>query len=214
MMIRLFNEENHFIQETIDQILAALPDGKGTCALSGGSTPRKIYEALPSLPKVEFFQVDERYVPITDDDSNHKLILNTINPEKFHYFDTSLPIEDALEQYESELPEEPFDVIILGIGPDGHTASIFPHSLALDEEGPVAYTTTDEFAVHDRLTLNFSVIMKAKKLIVLLKGPEKQKLLDKLTSGTESIDEFPAKKLLEHPNLDIHLFIPQVPDKT
>lgn len=208
MMIRLFNEEDQFIQETTDQIIAALPGKRGTFALSGGSTPQKIYKALPDLPNVEFFQVDERYVPLTDNDSNHKLIRDTINPEKFHYFDTSLPIEDALEQYESELPKEPFDIIILGIGPDGHTASLFPQSPALEETGPVSYTTTDEFTVHDRLTLTFSVIMKAKKLIVLLKGSEKQQLLDKLTSAPLKIDDFPAKKLLQHPNLNIHLFVP------
>lgn len=209
MMIRLFNEENHFIRETVDQIVAALPDEKGTLALSGGSTPKKVYEALPPLPNVEFFQVDERYVPLTSNDSNHKLILNTINPEKFHFFDTSLPIEDCLEQYQSELPKDPFDLIILGIGPDGHTASLFPHSPALEEKNPVSYTTTDDFAVHDRLTLTFPVIMKAKKLLVLLKGAEKRQLLDKLTTKPIKTEEFPAKKLLEHPNLDIHLFVPQ-----
>lgn len=208
MMIRLFNEENHFIQETVDQIVGALPDGKGTLALSGGSTPRKIYEALPSLPSVEFFQVDERYVPVTSDDSNHKLILDTINPEKFHAFDTSLPIEDSLDEYESQLPEDPFDLIILGIGTDGHTASLFPGSDALEETRPVAYTTTDEFAVHDRLTITFPVIMKAKKLLVLLKGQEKQELLNKMTGTKNSVEELPAQKLLAHPNLDIHLFVP------
>lgn len=206
MMIRLFSDEDHFINESVDQIVNACPDGRGNVALSGGSTPQKVYEALPSLPDVAFYQVDERYVPHNDERSNHKLITQTINPKDFHFFDTSLPIEEALTQYEKELPAEPFDLMVLGIGTDGHTASLFPGSRALKEEQkPVAHTTTDTFDVRDRLTLTFPPILQTKKLLILLKGKEKQDVLNKLTSGKEVL---PATRLLTHPNAEFHLFLP------
>lgn len=206
--IRLFSHEDHFIQDSVNFITQACPGGKGTIALSGGGTPRPIYENLPPLPDIEFFEVDERYVPSNHQDSNFKLITETLNPKRFHFFNTSRPISTCLKQYESELPKSPFDLIILGIGPDGHIASLFPRSKALKEKKRlVAHTTTDQFTVHDRLTLTFPCIMKAKKLLVLLRGKEKEKTLNTLTNGKESLEEFPAKKLLTHPHLQIHLLV-------
>ena len=117
-------------------------------ALSGGSTPQEIYRSIskklsfmPFDNDLHFYQVDERYVPSTDKDSNQKMITETfaslldlkLKNVHFHFFDTSLPIKESLSKYTKELPKN-FDLTILGIGPDGHAASLFPDSKALNSK--------------------------------------------------------------------------------
>ncbi len=183
-------------------------------ALSGGSTPVPVYEALAksNLPweRITFFEVDERYVPRDHVESNYRLISQSLSPSTslptWFFFNTSLTIPNALAQYEAAIKKSiPFDLCVLGLGPDGHTASLFPNSPALNEtKNLVAHTTTDQFPIHDRLTLTFPVIMANKKLLLLLKGKAKEAVLNELLNGNKTIEEFPAKKLLEHPALTIH----------
>lgn len=188
MEILTFNDEQSFIDATLAHIISLNPK---TVALSGGSTPGPIYKALSKTSlRPTYFQVDERYVPHDHKDSNYKMI--TEAGLQLTYFDTSLPIKDSLKDYAKKLPEA-FDLIILGIGPDGHTASLFPHSKALKTQSPVAHTQTTKFAIKDRLTITFPTIMKAKNLLVLLKGKD-----------AKIIEMNPAAKLLKHNNLKVH----------
>jgi 6-phosphogluconolactonase len=158
--------------------------------------------------RTELYQVDERYIPHSDSRSNFKLVDETIVSKVgaklggFFAFETKLSINDSLDAYEHILSNKiihGFDLCILGIGPDGHTASLFPHSSALAET-----TQTDRFDVKDRLSLTFPAIMKSKKILVLLKGADKQTVIDTLQSGKKMVDEFPAMKLLEHDDLTIY----------
>ena len=195
MNIKTFTKEEEFIKANLEFL-----KGAKYVALSGGSTPASTYRAMQDFA-AEFFQVDERYVPADHPDSNQKMIHETLQ-QKFHHFDTSLSIEDALTKYENEIADTTFDACILGIGPDGHTASLFPHSPALHSTRTVAHSTTDEFAVHDRLTLTFSKILASKKLLVLLKN--KEETIEKLKNPELSNSEIPAKELLKHPSLQVH----------
>lgn len=199
-------------------------------AFSGGSTPTLVYEAIARTARVnhksiEVYQVDERMVPADHADSNQRLIMeHLIHPSELRYakkkeyapfcfasfFRTELPAEKAVKKYEKQIKTAikswgGFTLTILGLGPDGHTASLFPDSPVLHEtKRLVAHTTTDQFAIHDRLTLTFPAIMASKKLLLLVKGKEKEHIMHDLLEGDKTIDELPAKKLLEHPDLTIH----------
>lgn len=236
MHILTFHSQSSFITATVDFILFLKPQ---TIALSGGSTPGPVYKTLgkgitaanagqgnSALPN--FYQVDERYVPRTSPDSNYKLITDC-GLKLTHFFDTSLPIEKALTKYSTELPKK-LDLIILGIGEDGHIASIFPCQSSdtpsrdgdktsnLSKKVPSSPLSTNLKTAHtfapktspvkDRLTLTLPYILQAKNILVLLKN--KPKILKKLSTKSSprftknQIACFPALALLKHKNLTIH----------
>lgn len=256
MHLQSFTRPHDFINVSSDFILKICRDRSQSVAsptriniaLSGGSTPQKTYESLakklsfmlcpgndgPLKNQLHFYEVDERYVPATSEDSNQKMIVESFdtgqlkfsaqnsnstfpdshfskNPSSshihFHFFDTSLPIKDSLRKYAKELPKTPFDLIILGIGPDGHTASLFPaeknttNYKALSTKSPLAHTTTEEFAVKNRLTMTFATILKSKNLLILLKN--KPEILTELKTPTKPFTKFPGRKLTKHPHLKI-----------
>ena len=198
--IKTFNTRDTWIQATLPHIQGDY------IALSGGSTPKPIYHAMTQLPQTElihFYQVDVRYVPKTDNQSNQRMIRETLHPNHFHTIDTSLPIEKACMKYEAELPKQ-FDLVILGIGTDGHTASLFPQSEALGEANKQVTHTVKPNTDEKRITLAFPPIMNSKTIIILLQGQEKKKIIDELFHANKLISELPAKKLLDHQNLYIH----------
>jgi len=210
MQIKKFDNLVLFINESADFVEQACKpiDGSIKIALSGGSTPKPIYGnlALREMPfeRIEFFQVDERYVDKKDFSSNYAMIIESFkksNLGSFYYFDTDLPIDDCLKKYASELPQQ-FDLAILGMGNDGHVASVFPYSPAIGINAKVAHTLTDDFDIKDRLTVTLPMILKSKKLLLLLNN--KKAALDELLNGTKTVEEFPAKALLNHSDFTIN----------
>ena len=210
MNIKIFKNEAEFNLSAVDFISGFCKKG-ANIALSGGKTPELIYKSLRGrdIAGVAFFQTDERYVPISHADSNAGMINSTLGKEVvFRHFDTFLPIEESLETYEERLPSE-FDLIVLGIGTDGHIASLFPGDPALLEANhKTAHTTTDDFPVHDRLTLTLIPILKSKKILVLLKGRDKKAVLEKLKDNKDkSIMDFPAHVLTKHPDVTVYALL-------
>ncbi len=214
MELKTFTTEQDWINSTIKYINNILTpytlNLTSHISLSGGNTPKPIYQAMQKLPNIDqirFYQVDERYVPKNHEKSNYKMIQDTLHPRHFHFFDTTLPIDECLKKYEQELPNQ-LDISILGLGTDGHTASLFPNTPQLSSTKKVEHTilpnTKDNEVGKERLTLTFQEIMKSKNLILIVKGKEKKQILDDLLNSNKTIQELPAKKLLEHKNLTIH----------
>jgi len=214
---QIFQTEREFIEAVVGEIHSRILNKtrKGEIfrlALSGGSTPGPIYRKLAEqdVPwgQVEIYLVDERYVPLDHEHSNYRMIreamLDHVKPRKVVYFDTSLSIEECLKKYESQLDssqDQFFDLILLGIGIDGHTASLFPNSPALEEKKRwVSHTTTDQFNIRDRFTLTFPALESSHERFVLLKGRGKKESLQKL-----HLEKLPASVVRGMKNTEIFL---------
>lgn len=178
-------------------IAALLKDG-GTVALSGGSTPRPIYEALANerLPwdRVQWFFGDERFVPPDDPQSNYRMALETMlfraAPGTVHPIPTTgVTLQEAATRYEAELPER-FDLVLLGLGTDGHTASLFPGSRVLDERAHRVAAVPDKDP--PRITLTYPALENAAHTAFLVSGRDKDATLARLRAGDQSI---PAGRL-------------------
>ena len=194
MNLRIFDSNEELMQaaaRTIEQ------SGARSIALSGGSTPQPLYKLLGESMReqpVVWVVVDERYVPIDDPQSNAGMILRTLNPppERFLRFHTELTDPAAtVATFESEWRAhnlDNLDVVILGVGDDGHTASLFPGTPALDVEDRIATSVFVEKLAMWRVTITKPVIRNAKLRIVLATGASKREVLTKVRDGAM---EFP-----------------------
>jgi 6-phosphogluconolactonase len=203
------SSEEDFINNSVSLLVEKInrcieKNEKCSLGLSGGSTPRKVYEELGKKDidwsKVTVFLVDDRYVPRDHEDSNQKLLdetlLKNVDPNVI-FPDTSLEIEKCIDDYEKHLPSE-VDIVVLGMGGDGHVASLFPGDIdALTEENKkVLHTTTDSFAVKDRITVTMPFLKSAGTIIFLIKGEDKVKVFNKMTSANVDIIEYPVHGVL------------------
>jgi 6-phosphogluconolactonase len=197
-----------------------------TVALSGGRTPIDFYTMLSASKnrslweKTHIFLVDERFVLATDKESNYRLVreclLNHVNIPKnnVHRIDTEeAPLEMAAEIYEEEIrnffniegdriPE--FDLIMLGIGEDGHTASLFPGAPSLKEEKRVAIPVIAEKFPHKRISLTLPVLTNAQRIMFLVTGSEKARIVREIVEESES--RLPAS-LVRRRARSVHLII-------
>jgi 6-phosphogluconolactonase len=184
-------------------------------ALSGGRTPTTFLHRLTTYPlplpwdQTHIFFVDERYVPHEDTRSNYRVIYDhliqriPISSKHVHPVPTHLssPVE-AARRYEYNLrdvfgvpkPEIPaFDLIILGLGADGHTASLFPGSTALTERTHLAVPVTAGRSPAQRITLTLPVLNSAENVIVLAQGSDKAHIVKLLLQDKHCI--LPAAKV-------------------
>ena len=180
--------------------------GRFAVAISGGSTPREMHRMLAAPPalaaipwaKVHLFWVDERCVPADDPRSNfgtaRKDFLSQVPiPEKnLHPIQGEFPSEREAEDYELELirffhlgeGEFPaFDLVFLGIGADGHTASLFPGDWALHEERRRVVAVRGGIPVLNRITMTLPVLNRSRRIVFLAVGQEKAETVKAVMSG-------------------------------
>ena len=195
--------------------------GKGphfSISLSGGSTPKTLFSMLVEddlfknkIPwdKIHFFWGDERHVPPQDAQSNYRMAYETmlakalVPPENIH----GMPTEQSdagkvAADYEQELKkffrlkagELPvFDFNLLGIGPDGHTASLFPGTEALHEQRRLVVANWVEKFQTYRITLTAPVLNNADTIVVLVSGKEKAEILQRILEGEYQPDLLPSQ---------------------
>lgn len=204
----------------IDQIFSEIStEGTARLALAGGNTPKQLYSILGknhSLPweEVEIYQTDERFVPPSSLESNQKMIRDCFGEEVIHrlktvnFIRTDLTTDVSISHYSdiiSSLDDPLFDLVILGIGNDGHFASLFAEGNYLKHlDQPVISTKApSSYLTTNRISLSAETLLNSKKILVLLKGESKKEVLTDLLISQKSVKDFPAKLLLSHNNLTI-----------
>jgi 6-phosphogluconolactonase len=194
MNLRIFDSTDDLMQAAARTIADS---GAHSIALSGGSTPRPLYKLLGEMLRdqpITWVVVDERYVPIDDPQSNAGMINEALMPppERFLRFHTELADpQKTVDAFEAEWRAhglENLDVVILGVGDDGHTASLFPGTAALDVQDRIATALFVEKLAMWRVTITKPVIRNAKLRIVLATGASKREVLTKVRDGAT---EFP-----------------------
>lgn len=186
--------------------------GRFAVALSGGSTPRDVYARLAEpqtaarIPweRVHLFWGDERMVSPDHPDSNFRMVKEsllqfiTIPQGNVHRIKAELPPEMAAEQYQQELQDffreelPQFDLMLLGLGEDGHTASLFPGTTAPDEKEKLATAVyVPKFAAW-RVTLTLPVLNNAREVIFLVAGEKKAEIVQRIAALREPSPEYPA----------------------
>lgn len=201
--------------QVLGELLAERP--VANIAISGGTTPKLLFQYLAKSgfdwSRVHLFWVDERAVPPGDPQSNYTLAQeNWLDPIDYpasnvHRMQAELPVSEAAERYADEIRghfrlqegEFPvFDIIQQGMGPDVHTASLFPgEPLILDRQGIAAAVYVEKLRAA-RITLLPGVLARATNTFMLVTGPDKAAALKTVWSAPEALLEAPAQLTRHH----------------
>ncbi len=218
--IRIFKTSNELFAAAVAEFAKVAADavqkrGRFCVALSGGSTPKAMYSLLATsstpIPwqNIYFFWGDERHVPPTDPESNYRMVDEAmlskvpVPPRNiFRILTEEKDPELVAKQYEQTLIKffglnagqfPRFDLVLLGLGPDGHTASLFPDSTALRETNRLVVANwVEKFKTH-RITLTLPVLNNAAVVEFLVSGKEKGGIVHQVLEGEEG--QFPSQMI-------------------
>jgi 6-phosphogluconolactonase len=191
------------VVDDVPEAFAALvaEEAPASMALSGGATARECYERLAGTDvdwgEVEVFFGDERWVPVDDPDSNEGLarhaFLDRVSPAAVHSMcGAGGTIEEAAAAYDRLLREHrPVELVHLGLGPDGHTASLFPGAPALEERERLVVATGDDAHPHPRLTWTLRAINRSPLVVFTVAGEEKRDPFKRVRAG----EDLPAARV-------------------
>jgi 6-phosphogluconolactonase len=165
--------------------------GAAHVALSGGSTVGKVYRRLgPELPDwrdVHLWYGDERCVPLDDPESTHRLATGTLEAAGaiWHPLAVELGCDEAAARYAEELDGTVLDVALNGMGPDGHTASLFPGHPALRATGVALAVHDSPKPPPDRVTLTLEKLNESRRILLLVTGADKAPMLARVLAGPD-----------------------------
>lgn len=210
----LADKAARYFAQLVNSIVGA--KGSATVALSGGTTPKLMYERLVQsdlasvIPwnKIQFFVSDERCVPHDSEESNwgnaNRMLLTPMQIARPQLHPTQDQDKDAnisATTYEIEVRtfvasgktgQPSFDIIFLGMGPDGHTASLFPETAALSEGRRLVCKNHVEKLNSDRLTFTLPLINSAANIIFLISGADKAPVLAEVMANA---NKYPCEKV-------------------
>jgi 6-phosphogluconolactonase len=201
-----------------------------TIALSGGETPKKLYQTLASQAyrekinwdRLHIFWGDERFVPFNDERNNAKMafdnLLSKVNiPEaQIHKIWTDVTPEASAKQYENILhkyfddKQTTFDLVLLGMGDDGHTLSLFPGNQVLNDSNSWASAVSSK-EKGERITLMPAVVNKSSAIVFLVTGESKAKILEEVLQNITP-HNYPAQ-LIQPANDELHWFVDEAAAK-
>jgi 6-phosphogluconolactonase len=191
------------VVDHVPQAFAAFvaEEAPASMALSGGTTARECYELLAvadvDWSDVEIFFGDERWVPVDDPDSNegmarHAFVDQVLPAAVYSMRRAGETIEEAADAYDKLLRDHPpVELAHLGMGPDGHAASLFPGSPALEERERLVVATGDDLHPHPRLTWTFPAINQCPLAVFTVAGEEKRDALKRVKAG----EDLPAARV-------------------
>jgi 6-phosphogluconolactonase len=200
-----------FLQHAVE---AVERKGRFSVALAGGSTPRILYRLLSTpefsgripWPDLHLFWGDERCVPPEHEESNYGMayaeLLSgiSLSKENIHRMRGEIEPEEGARMYERELihflkdgKEEGLDLVLLGLGQDGHTASLFPYAPALKETERMVVHSYSRERGQDRLTLTLPFLNRSQTILFLVAGEGKAKILERLLKEGGGLEEIPAR---------------------
>jgi 6-phosphogluconolactonase len=231
MQIHVFNTPSETIKALADFFIdttnkAIKKNGECSVVLSGGNSPKELYELLitpvyknkTDWTKFWFFFGDERYVPFTDKDNNGRMtkqaLFDSLNIDttKIVYINTGLSPDAAAADYEKKIithfGDKPvhFDLILLGLGDNAHTASLFPHTNVLQEKKALMRAVYVDELNSYRITMTAPLINKAHEIAFLVYGAAKAGAVYHVLKGKKSIEDYPAQ-LIGAAGEPVHWFL-------
>ncbi len=233
MNLEIFKDSDHLCRGLAEWITSLIEEtlrhkDRFSLVLSGGNTPKKLHLLLASSPyreridwnKIFVFWGDERAVPFEDERNNARMAFDTlldivpVPKEQIHIMDTSLVPEKAAAAYEEilneyfgtdVLPAQTFDLVLLGMGDDGHTLSLFPGTAVIHEEK--SWVTSFNLTAQNmyRITLTKNIVNHADHIVFMISGKEKANALHEVLEGEKNPDLYPSQVIAPTQG-ELHLF--------
>ena len=214
---------NYFIQTVKTAIKEK---NECTVVLSGGNSPKKLYELLASMDygnqidwdKVYFFFGDERYVPFNDPGNNGNMVKKAlfeplmIPDANIFYINTAVPPEESAKKYSQRIlsyfKNNPvrFDLILLGLGDNAHTASLFPHTPVLKEKKALVSAVYIQELSSYRITMTAALINEAHAISFLVYGDAKANAVHDVLEGEKDFETYPAQLIIPEDGV-LHWFL-------